>query len=90
MISGIVLGVSTVVALAMMRVVIKRDERWRAEQAALDEQARHRDHGEKCLRCGGRIEYIEYSAGNGDVLDAWWAHEKHPEDGHDAEPRIRP
>lgn len=90
MISGIVLGVAMLAALGILRVVIKRDERWRVEQAALDEQARQTDSGEKCLKCGRRIEYIEYSAGNGDVLDAWWAHENHPEDGHDACPIIRP
>lgn len=83
-------GAFLALGLTAVRVLAKRDERWLREQAALEEEARRRDRGELCARCGGRIEYIEESAGNGDVLNAWWAHDKHPEDGHDAQPVIRP
>lgn len=46
-------------------------------------------HGDRsnCGECGGLIHYIEYSQWAGDhveVLDAWWAHNVHPGDGHDA------
>lgn len=47
-------------------------------------------HGEHavCGRCQGDIEFFEESAGNGDVLNSWWAHAQHPTDGHDAEPAL--
>jgi hypothetical protein len=50
-------------------------------------------HGDRatCSTCGGRIHYLEYTAWNGletDVLDAWWAHDMHPADGHDAKPGV--
>lgn len=49
--------------------------------------ARHGDRS-RCARCGGAVEYIEWSQATGtgtyEVLDAWWAHLQHPVDGHEA------
>lgn len=96
----VIVGAIVAAMLIALRVHIVRDERWLAEQARLDQEARAKRRrpvepeapeirmDERCRICGGRIGYIEYSAGNGDVLDCWWAHEKHPADGHDAEPRV--
>lgn len=50
--------------------------------------AMHGDRSE-CGECGGVVEYIacEVNAGGRtEVLDAWWAHDEHPDDGHDAVP----
>ncbi len=49
-------------------------------------------HGDTadCVVCGKKIEYIEETASTGDgrggyeVLNSWWHHVSHPEDGHDA------
>jgi hypothetical protein len=35
----------------------------------------------RCVKCGGRGEYLRSPTG------AWWAHEHHPDDDHDFEPR---
>jgi hypothetical protein len=48
-------------------------------------------HGDRatCARCGVGIEYVEYDCWNGTekvVLDAWWAHDVHPDDEHEARP----
>lgn len=54
-------------------------------------EPKHGDRGE-CRTCGGDIEYVVYDQSTGlgtvEVLDAWWAHLYHPQDGHDAEPRL--
>ena len=60
------------------------------EHTAEVDAPRHGDRSQ-CLECGGRIHYIEHSQWAGthhEVLDAWWAHNVHPSDGHDA--RITP
>lgn len=36
-----------------------------------------------CATCGGRVEQYDPT---GDGLASFWSHEKHPDDGHDAEP----
>lgn len=49
-------------------------------------------HGERgvCVTCNGRISYITYTQATGsgtyEILDAWWAHDSHPADDHDAQP----
>lgn len=48
---------------------------------AAEYAAEHTDT--RCEVCGGRIEYLDPT---GDDLASWWAHEFHPEDGHDATP----
>lgn len=52
-------------------------------------------HGDRatCKTCGGRINYIEYTQSipgpdEYEVLDAWWAHNRHPADNHEAEPEA--
>lgn len=39
----------------------------------------------RCRICHGRIEYLDPT---GDGLAAWWAHEHHPGDHHDARPPL--
>jgi hypothetical protein len=44
-------------------------------------------HGARgtCTHCGIGIQYFVHEDQYGNVLDAWWAHDEHPADGHDAE-----
>lgn len=50
-------------------------------------EPRHNDHG-ICVTCGGGMSFIECQQSTGlgtyEVLDAWWAHDAHPDNGHDA------
>lgn len=48
------------------------------------------NHGDKgtCSECERSAYYLVHSQSNGaggyEVLDAWWAHEAHPLDDHEA------
>lgn len=52
-------------------------------------EPKHSDRG-TCKTCGGGIEFYEYTQSTGlgthELLDWWWSHDVHPEDGHEAEP----
>lgn len=39
-----------------------------------------------CRACDGILDYYEETAGNGDILNAWWSHRTPRADGHDAQP----
>jgi len=63
---------------------------WQALEPLVDPGPHHGDL-DSCKVCNGVIEYVEESAGNSDaVLNSWWSHVVHPDDGHDAEPGGKP
>ncbi|MET7944407.1 hypothetical protein [Streptomyces sp. NPDC005302] len=41
----------------------------------------HNDPPMRCICCDMAVGWVDAPTGG------WWAHETHPEDGHDAEPR---
>lgn len=36
----------------------------------------------RCIICDGKGEFFQVWAGH-ELLEAWWSHDVHPEDGHD-------
>lgn len=45
-------------------------------------------HGQRatCKECGDGIEYVVWALKEDEVLDAWWSHDVHPSDHHEAVP----
>jgi hypothetical protein len=61
--------------------LLARVQELEAENARLASQAR--DLRITCAVCAGPVGYIDCPTGG------WWAHDRHPVDGHDAEPVQR-
>lgn len=55
----------------------------RVEQARADLRGHLDRYYRHCVVCGGSIHWLDAPTGG------WWAHDRHPDDGHDAAPPRR-